>query len=421
MTSRTINSYQNKKGNACEICTGCGKCSGQRKFDAVSDFSFSEAESLAYKMGEFADYTDCMVAVDIGTTTVVMQKRRLHDGKIEGEYHAVNPQRIYGADVLSRIDEGENPESRKHMQELILQCLEDGLSALTENTKIRFLAIAGNTTMLHLLRGYEVAPLGRYPFEAVTLQPERIEIFGMPAVLLPGSSAFVGADITADVLALSMDKGEELRLLVDLGTNGEMVLGNKGRLMGTATAAGPAFEGGTKEYGADILSAVAELLKQGILDETGLLEDPYFSEGIVVGNIGLTQRDIRQLQMAKAAISAGIRILCNQYGVGPAAVKEVYLAGGMGCYLNADAAIQIGLLPECFAGKVKSVGNAVLQGAFLYGRKWYLIKQGMPSVKTPDDSEITEGFPGAPKISCFNLADMDEFEKIYLNSMGLTQ
>ena len=228
---------------------------------------------------------------------------------------------------------------------------------------------------------------------------------------MPGISAFVGADIVAGVYALKMCSQEnknKVSLLIDLGTNGEMALGNAKKLLVSATAAGPAFEGRSISPmdGTDLIDITAELLKQGILDETGLMVEPYFEQGYQYKNNTVTQEDIRALQMAKAAICAGIRIMMREYPITPEAIDTVYLAGGFGYYLDTNSAAIIGLIPEELAGKVKAVGNTSLMGAYLYGRN----ADAREEVLTITELAIP-----------VNLAEQEGFEENYLESLHFPQ
>lgn len=338
----------------------------------------------------------CIAAVDIGTTTVALQLRSLQDGSIRDTFTCLNPQGKYGADVLSRIEAAGNPQIKEAMCREIREVLQMGITRFGE---IHEIVIAANTTMVHLLMDLDVSLLGQYPFQPETLSELRTNLFGVPAVILPGISAFVGADIFAGIYALSMHKRQEITLLLDLGTNGEMVLGNRERLLATATAAGPAFEGNADCYGTDLMALAARLLDEGLLDETGLLADPYFEEGIDIGGVRLTQNYVRQLQMAKAAICTGIRILCEKYGLQTfSQIDKVFLAGGMGYYLNPEAAARIGLLPAELAEKTVAVGNAALEGAFLYGKR--ISRETVPQVEV------------------FNLAEESQFSERYIQEMN---
>lgn len=429
MTEKRTGSF--KKGNRCRICTGCGRCFGNRRPDVVSGFAaeglFTQYAPLDGKDREEAA-GDCVAAVDIGTTTIAMQLRSMADGEVFDTFTCLNPQRNYGADVLSRIEAAEEPEAAEAMQKAVRDSLEQGIRRFRRRLSVlqlsaadkklpagktesgadikpilKRMVIAANTTMVHLLMGYDVSKLGSYPFEPQTLSAVHTKLFDLDTVILPGASAFVGGDIVAGIHALRMQEREEVTLLLDLGTNGEMVLGNKDRLIAAATAAGPAFEGNGECHGADLMALTAALLKEGLLDSTGLLAEPYFENGVDVGGVHLTQQYIRQLQMAKSAICTGIRILCRKYGLtDTSAISRVWLAGGMGYYLDSASAADIGLFPAELAERTKAVGNAALEGAFLYGRE----AQNAVEIK-------------APAIEVFNLAEEPDFSETYIDGMEL--
>lgn len=351
----------------CAVCIGCGRCGEYRKDLQVITDSFLKSELLSADTADKGSF----VIVDIGTTTIAMEAYDAYGAK-QAQYVQHNPQRVFGRDVISRIQAAENPLVAKQMQGQVKQVLLQGLEEFQKKVPdIRKVYVAGNTTMLYLLLGYDTAELGYAPFMASYLESVEIALGDWKAQVLPGLSAFVGSDIVAGVLAGGMAEKKSVSLLIDLGTNGEMVLGNNEKLLACATAAGPAFEGMLEDgrqvlWGADLVKAVAELLDKGILDETGLLAEPYFKEGVTVAGVQITQEHVRNLQTAKAAIAAGIEILVEEYGVTLADIEQVYLAGGFGYFLEEESAIGIGLLPEGMRGKVQSVGNSALAGCYAY-------------------------------------------------------
>lgn len=371
-------SHMAYQGNRCQVCTGCGRCvpggSLEKEMKVVTS-SFRRPEQVDPQQ-ESAGAGDGagqhpggeLAIADLGTTTIAME---WYDGRGEkqGEYVCANPQRVFGTDVISRIQAAENPMLRRQMQQLARRALAEGITHFRQRGgRPEKLVIAGNTTMLYVLMGHDPAPLGTAPFTAAYLDQEKLTLEGVETVTLPGLSAFVGGDIVAGILACEMDRREEITLLVDLGTNGELVLGNREKLLCCGTAAGPAFEGGGDIWGADMIALTARLLELGLADETGLLKEPYFEQGITIGDVYITQDRIRQMQTAKAAICAGIRTLVSVYGLtGPEQIHRVWLAGGFGYFLDVRAAVSLGLLPRELEGRVTAVGNAALAGAFLYG------------------------------------------------------
>lgn len=351
----------------CVVCMGCGRCGEYGKDLQVITDSFFRSELLSADTADKGSF----VIVDIGTTTIAMEAYDSSGIKL-AQYVKSNPQSPFGRDVISRIQAAENPIPAKQMQGLVKQVLLQGLKELQKKAPdIKNVYVAGNTTMLYLLMGYDTKELGYAPFSASRLERTENSLGEWNVVCLPGFSAFVGADIVAGVLATGMAEKESISLLIDLGTNGEMVLGNHEKLLACATAAGPAFEGMLEDgrqalWGADLVKVVATLLDKGVLDETGLLAEPYFTEGVTIAGVCITQDHIRNLQTAKAAIAAGVEILVKEYGISLEDICQVYLAGGFGYFLEEEAAVRIGLIPKALKGKVQAVGNSALAGCYVY-------------------------------------------------------
>ena len=371
---------------------------------------------------------DTVIAIDIGTTTVAMELRGVATGKVYDTFCTINPQRAYGADVLSRIDASNKGEGKK-LQEVIQSVIEKGIITLCQKGKERGLCkpkkafLAGNTAMGQLLMGYSVENLGKYPFIPVDITRKKLFLADTDIVILPGISAFVGADVAAGIYYIkecfqgfSKDRPS---LLIDLGTNGEMALGTENHILTTATAAGPAFEGGSGEtiMGADMVASLDTLLKEKKLDETGLLREPYFTEGAHVNQVFLKKEDVRTLQMAKAAVFSGICILMKKYGIYIDEIEKVYLAGGFGYYLNVESATNIGLIPKELKDKVVAVGNSSLQGAFQYGKNYIESERDHSSVKVQKKSEELERI--IKSCENINLAKEPEFQDLYIKSMDL--
>ena len=406
---------ETKKGLRCEICTGCGLCPGITPEGSGAGKLHVLAEDALQGCSVPIVGSRRLAVADIGTTTVAML---LYDrkGEVADRYVAVNPQTAYGADVISRIRAAEDPEAADAMQRQIRQLLEQGLErfrGLLDDRETLYLVLAANTTMTYLLMGWEPAELGRAPFRASRLSGAETVIGGVPCFVFPGISAFVGGDILAGILACGMCEREELTLLIDLGTNGEMVLGGRKRRIACATAAGPAFEGGANRgvWGADMISLLARLRQEGLLDETGLLAEPYFERGIRISNVTVTQEAVRSVQLAKGAIAAGIEILLDRFGVGPEAVERVVLAGGFGYYLRPESAAAIGILPEELARKAVAGGNTALSGALLAGRQ-ILAEGGCTGLVR----QLTET---VLHTEVLNLAEEPEFSQRYVLLMNL--
>ncbi len=397
-----------KKGTRCHICIGCGRCFIEEE-NARQGISFVMQNSVG--MQSFTDVCAYhqgkrLVTVDIGTTTIAMQLHRI-DGTVEDCYAQVNPQTKYGADVLSRIEAATDSKVATELQAMVQEVLQRGFEQFQGRLKKEeklWAVIAANTTMTYLLMGYDSEELGRAPFHAKHLDYTVATVCGVECLICPGLSAFVGGDIFAGMVACDMWKKDEMTLLIDLGTNGEMVLGNRYGCLACSTAAGPAFEGGVNKgvWGADMIRILEKLLQEEIMDETGLLEDSYFDNGVRVGDVCVTQQSIRAVQLAKGAIRAGIEILVGEYGISFGDIDKVVLAGGFGYYLNPSSAATIGLLPQELAGKTVAGGNTALAGASKLGCDY--LHRGEVCFEEYDRE----------KVRVLNLAQRPEFEELYL-------
>ncbi len=423
--SETAVTERGKKGVRCRICTGCGLCPGVIS-SAWQNRNLTESGQGIHVLAEDALYGEKtplpgdghvrLVTADVGTTTIAMLLYD-RDGRVTDRYVSVNPQTKYGADVISRIRAAEKKELAQDMGRLVQEVLERGIRRfqrqLAQGEKL-FMVLAANTTMTYLLMGWETRELGYAPFTARHLSAAHRMFAGVPCIVFPGISAFVGGDMVAGIHACKMAHGQELTLLVDLGTNGEMVLGNRDRKIACATAAGPAFEGGVNKgiWGADMVSLLARLRQEGILDETGLMRDAFFETGIRIGNVHVTQEAVRSVQLAKAAIAAGIEILLECYGVRPEAVDRLVLAGGFGYYLDPLSAVEIGLLPGKLADRVVIGGNTVLTGTLLAGRK--LLMGGK-------DELLAELSETVERTEVINLALQPGFEERYVGAMKINK
>ncbi|MDY3250827.1 MAG: ASKHA domain-containing protein [Candidatus Choladocola sp.] len=392
---------------------------------------------------------DWGIAVDLGTTTIAMQRISLMDGSTLDTWNSVNHQRSFGADVISRIEASVNGQ-KEQLRRSIQEDLAEGIRVLMQRAKgqPKLAALAGNTVMIHLLRGYDCSGLACVPFTPQTLEAETVSLNNLlagdlpeiPVCIFPGAAPFVGGDITAGLYDCGFFQDERIRMLIDLGTNGEMVLGNCHRLLCASTAAGPAFEGGgisrgmgsmpgaiqsvTVEgdrlkisviggteplgiCGTGLIEAAASLIQIGAMDETGLLADEFFDCGYPLAEtekgetIRLTQRDIREIQLAKAAIRAGIETLLVRWGIRPSQVEEICLAGGFGFALDPGKAIDILMFPEEFRGKIHGAGNSSLGGC----SRW-LMERNM---------QIPEGL--AAKMENVELSVDPVFQDWYIDGM----
>lgn len=379
-------------------------------FEVVSDY-----QNIRKKAAENEAFYD--IGIDIGTTTIAINLIGGTSRSVLNTYTTINRQRAYGADVISRI-QASNEGKLQEMKASIRRDLYDGIrQVITEEKvkpeRVKTIAIAGNTTMGHLLMGFSCETLGMYPFTPVDISTIKTDFKSLfesdylsaEIVLLPGISAYVGADITAGMLSCEFDRQEKTCLLIDLGTNGEMAIGNKDRILVTSTAAGPAFEGGNISCGmgsvkgaicnvkiengkADcktiggklpaglcgtgVIETVYELLENELIDETGMLDEDYFDDGFVLAqtpdgeNISFTQKDVREIQLAKSAVRAGMETLMLRFGADYDSIERVFLAGGFGYKINLEKAIGIGLLPEELHDKICAVGNSSLGGTVVY-------------------------------------------------------
>lgn len=378
-------------------------------YKAVTDFQ--RTEETKQGQGEYA------IAIDIGTTTIAVGLLDTGSAELTAVDTELNQQRAYGADVISRI-QASNQGKAEVLRKSIQRDLLEGIRLVSRKSgidkgRICRAAIACNTTMGHLLLGYSCEALGTYPFTPVNIAqiilPFR-EVFDseeldIPVTILPGISAFVGGDVVSGLYACDMDQAKAPVLMIDLGTNGEMAIGNQDRILVSSAAAGPAFEGGNiscgigsvagaisrvslhqegLEYqtiggcepvgicGTGVIELICELRKGKLIDETGLLEDQYFEEGFPVADASqgrklfFTQKDIREIQLAKAAIRAGLDLLISRYGASYEAIDKVYLAGGFGDQMNTEKAVAIGLLPRELSDKLEAVGNSALGGTVKY-------------------------------------------------------
>ena len=344
------------------------------------------------------------VSVDIGTTTIAA---RLYDtnGNIMANQTMLNPQSTWGADVISRI-EASIAQGGKKLAVSVQGAIDSLICEMCktshiESHDVQQVVITGNTVMLSLLTATSVEPLSKAPFLCERLFGETIfakdigltSLCDKTSVYLPGCvAAFIGADVVSALLASDICNKGRTQLLVDIGTNGEMALWHKQKLYFCSTAAGPAFEGvgismgmpgksGAIDRveianntlvahtidnatpcgicGSGIVDAVACLLRLGLVDETGYLQD----DAVISAPVIITPNDIRAVQLSKSAICAGIYTLINAAGIDCEDIDNVYIAGGFGSYLNLANAGEIGLLPKELVSKTKSIGNAALSGA----------------------------------------------------------
>ena len=334
------------------------------------------------------------IAIDIGTTTVAAEF--LYENGEKKTASCLNPQSAFGADVISRI----GACADGHLEEqtrLIRDCVNGLILKLSPDKAPAQAVVSGNTTMLHIFCGVSPESMGAAPFTPQftgkrIYNGADIGINAEKVTVLPSVSAFIGSDITAGIYALGLHKTDKKVFLADLGTNGELVFSDGGKLYCTSTAAGPALEGACIECGsggvsgainrvykqngmlryttigdtlpcgicgAGLADAIAVMLDEGAIDETGYLEDDYY----IADNVYITPKDIRQFQLAKSAVCSGIDTLLESVGIKKDAVDEIFIAGGLGYYMEPQSAFRAGILPRFSSGRVTAAGNTSLRGA----------------------------------------------------------
>lgn len=425
---------------------------------------------------ESGDTTDSLfgLAFDIGTTTVVGSLVDLHIGKELAVAARLNGQAAYGADVISRVEYASNGASqRRRLQQAVLDTLNGIVTELEERSgisagKIGRCIIVGNTCMQHLALGVSPTYIARAPYTPafscqidITARELGLSICPEAAVtFLPNIAGFVGADTVGAVLATGLANSSGRVLIIDIGTNGELVMSHQGRMVACSTAAGPAFEGaeitwgmragegaiesveidddvemrvigGTRPRGicgSGLIDLVAELLRVGIIDETGRLQNKDELQGLSselsqrirtseLGNefvvawadttaeandIVLTQGDIRRLQLAKGAIRAGTIVLQRFLSIQDGDLDEILLAGAFGNYIRKESAMGMGLLPPVPLERIRSVGNAARVGARLC-----LISQ----------AKLEEAARLARKIEYVELSGRSDFQEAFMEAM----
>lgn len=369
------------------------------------------------------------IALDIGTTTIAMNLINLENGNILDKISAINPQSKYGLDVMTRITyEFENENAIKNLQEIIIQkinamideiCIKNNL----EKENIRQIIVAANTTMLHMFLGKDARTLGKYPYKTSFVKTQAISAEDIGINLkakiftLANVSAFVGSDIVAGVYLTDL-KNKKNTLFIDIGTNGEIVLKTKDKLYCCSTAAGPALEGMNIECGmraesgavervkienekisiksigdtkakglcgSGLLSAVSEVLANNFVNKRGRIVDPnkleandyrkkYIKEDEKKGRIiildenskiYLSQKDIRQVQLAKGAILSGFITLLKTENMEISDLESVIIAGGFGSHLKKEDITGVGILPKQASDLITYVGNSSLIGAYM--------------------------------------------------------
>lgn len=383
-------------------------------------------------IGELQGYG---IAFDIGTTTVVGMLWDLSQANLLATISKTNPQRSFGTDVISRISySGKEKDNLIKLQKLINSCMNEIIGDLCDcsninRDSINKITVVGNTTMSHLFLGMDPTSLALAPFAPAFTGPVEktaldLNLYvnqGARILLLPNIAGHVGSDITGVLLATKAKEGRGLRLIIDIGTNGELALAYNGRIVVCSTAAGPAFEGAALHKGmkaskgaidkvrihedqielgiiggvsplgicgSGVVDLLAQMLQTGIIDDKGKLLDesdedyyllhPALRERLRKGEKGrefvletntsngdivITQKDIREIQMAKAAIYSGILLILKHFNQSISSIDEILLAGAFGNYINTKSAVEIGLLPPIIQEHIKPIGNAAARGA----------------------------------------------------------
>jgi uncharacterized 2Fe-2S/4Fe-4S cluster protein (DUF4445 family) len=371
------------------------------------------------------------LAIDIGTTTVTVWLVNLVSGKVHTQVSEYNGQIARGEDVISRIIYASKNHGVAEMSDLVLETINQlvktaCMRASVDPQEIVKAAIVGNTTMMHLLLGIPSETIRVSPFvttinQIPTMPAREIGLLIHPEATvdcLPGVASYVGADITAGVLSSGMDDTDAVTLFIDIGTNGEIVLGNKEWLVTCACSAGPAFEGSGVIHGmrategaieevwissatyepthrvigggppvglcgSGLISLLAELFLAGVIDKGGSINTAlptprvrngdhgaeyvvaWASETAHGKDISLTRVDIDNLMRAKAAIFAGFGVLAEQVGIPLEEVEQLLIGGSFGKYINVEKAVQIGLLPDLSWERIHFLGNTAVRGAYL--------------------------------------------------------
>ena len=402
------------------------------KVTAATGFRGSLAEIIDVEGGDTAGRNMC-IAADIGTTTVVCHLVDGRDGQTLGQAAKYNSQAAYGADVIHRIlHAAESPEKEATLHRAVINDLNELIHELIVRYRldaqdVTFLTAAGNTAMLHFLLSLPADQIRRSPYvgAAYRLPPYRAAELGLQIhargliYCLPCVASFVGADIVAGIFAAGLSDSEEIRMLIDIGTNGEVVIGNRDFLVCASASAGPAFEGaecrcgmratrGAIDHirladpshifsystigsappvglsGTAYVDLIAEMLRLGVINKTGKIDPAASRKCVQEGEYGelqyqvipaersgngkpivVTQSDINNLLRAKGAIYAAIRVLLTALGLGIDDLAEIMVAGAFGNFLNLRNTVIIGLLPDIPLDRMRFVGNTSLAGAKL--------------------------------------------------------
>ncbi len=444
-------------------CGGAGRCKkckaelitprGKESVSACETFP-KEGETYAVfpeqamlkneNKAQSAKADECLLAIDIGTSTIALELIDLSGNTLGGEVFN-DPLRIYGADVISRVAASSSGKS-KEMQALLAETVAKKADELCSSVSAKpgsviGAAVAANTVMTHILLGYDCSGLGAYPFTPYSLDGVKTEFDSVfngsgikcPLYVFPCVSAFFGGDALSGIYSCGMAQSEEVSFFEDLGTNGEMAIGNSHGIIASSVSAGPAFEGSSLSCGSGsvpgavdsmyiigekvgctttagaepcgicasgVIDAAVSLFRSGIIDRSGNLKDEYSESGFPVApGVYVTQDDIRQIQQAKAAFKTGAEILTKRFG------KEingrVYVAGNFGKGINPANAMKLGILPETDCETVQ-IGNSSLEGA-----KKYLVSGSEAEIEEIKKIILKQDLP-----------QDEEFNELYLKNIN---
>lgn len=308
------------------------------------------------------------LALDLGSTNIAGYMVNLDKPKDFASVSVPNSQSKHGADIVTRLTFAANsPGGTADLRSLIVNDINNIIHALSKRLKVNRkrldrIVVAGNTVILHFLLGRPVEGLLSYPFKSalegtVSINAEEIGIVASKKtklILLPAISPFIGSDAVAGILYTKMNRTSSKKLLIDLGTNAEIILGNKDKIIAASAAAGPAFKTKEVTLGSALISGVAGMLDSGAIDKTGR---------ITKAAGGITQQDVRSLQLAKAAVNAAVKILLNKSGWSVSDLSKILIAGLFGEKIDKKDALKIGLIPPVGPNSIRPIGNSSLGGA----------------------------------------------------------
>lgn len=472
-TERKILSDQDRNDGIRLSCCAAVERDGEvTVIDGVESAGHSILEGFSESIAGWAPCAEGYgVSVDIGTTTVVCYLLDLDSRREAGRISFLNPQVVFGDDVISRIAYASSAaEALEKIRRTLTDEMDEKIGLLAEREgiekeKISEITVAGNTVMEHIFAGVSPESIGRSPYrpQFLSLPPFRASEAGINIAknglikLLPNVAGYVGADIAAGVAALGIDETEGIKMLVDIGTNNEIVIGGAKGLYCCATAAGPAFEGARIQYGmrastgaidrlfieegelrystiggakpiglcgSGLIDAVALALREGLINSGGRFikpescADPRFRERLGRNDKGmtqllltdgdnpvcLTQKDIREVQLAAGAVKVGIGVMLEEAGISADELSEVCLAGAFGNNINMESAAAIGLIPDIDRNKIRSVKNSSGLGASL-------------ALASADFYERTKRT--AEKMRYIELSSLPDFQERFVSAMAL--